>query len=147
MITGRFGDTSGRPFIEGRLYLPRLNLSADVSFLLDTGADSSILMPGDARRLGVPFDQLVGDNECGGLGGIVHCFEERALLVFSEHKVALYAYELCMDIMPDDPQMVDVPSIVGRDVIDRWLITYDPQHNSLGIVVQSADMVFPINPP
>lgn len=103
-------------------------------------------MPGDARRLGVPFDQLVGDNECGGLGGIVHCFEERALLVFSEHKIALYAYELGMDIMPDDPQMVDVPSIVGRDVIDRWLITYDPQHNNLGIVVQSADMVFPINP-
>ena len=146
MITGRFGDTSGRPFIEGRLYLPRLNLSADVSFLLDTGADSSILMPGDANRMGVPFDRLVGDNECGGVGGIVHCFEERALVVFSEHNVALYAYELSMDIMPNDPQMLDVPSIVGRDILDRWRITYDPQRSKLAVVVRPADMIFPLTP-
>jgi hypothetical protein len=31
MITGRFGDTSGRPFVEGRLFLPRLGISGDVS--------------------------------------------------------------------------------------------------------------------
>ena len=146
MITGRFGDTSGRPFIEARLYLPRLNLSGDVSFLLDTGADASILMPADAKRLGLPFNQLEGDNECGGLGGTVHCFVERALLVFSDPKKALYAYELDIDIMHDDPQMEDVPSIVGRDVIDRWRITYDPSHSKLQVVVRSADMTFDIKP-
>ena len=147
MITGRFGDTSGRPFIEGRLYLPRLKLSGDVSFLLDTGADASILMPADSKRLGVPFDQLKGDKECGGLGGIVHCFAERALLVISDPKIALYVYELDMDIMHDDPQMEDVPSIVGRDVIDRWRITYDPSHSKLQVIVRSADMIFPLEPP
>lgn len=122
--------------------MPRLNLSGNVSFLLDTGADASILMPADARRLGVPFGQLQGDRECGGLGGTVHCFVERALLVFSDPGIALYAYDLHIDVMHDDPQMEDVPSILGRDVIDRWRITYDPQRARLRVIVRSADMVF-----
>ena len=100
MITGRFGDTSGRPFIEARLYLPRLNLSGDVSFLLDTGADASILMPADARRLGVPFNQLEGDNECGGLGGTVHCFVERAL---SKLQVVVRSADMTFDLKPAIP--------------------------------------------
>ena len=144
MITGRFGDTSGRPFIEGRLYLPRLGIAGDISFLLDTGADASVLMPADSRRLKVPFHELNGDNPCGGIGGTVHCYVERAFLVFSDPGKALYAYELDMDIMPDDPQMEDVTSLLGRDVIDRWQITYDPERSKLTIIPRSADMTLPI---
>ena len=69
MITGRFEEATGRPFLEGRLILPRLNVQGEVSFLMDTGADSSVLMPGDAGRLSVPFDQLRGSRECEGVGG------------------------------------------------------------------------------
>jgi hypothetical protein len=36
MIEGRFGDTSGRPYIEGRLSLPRLGVVGDISFIFDT---------------------------------------------------------------------------------------------------------------
>ena len=147
MITGRFGDTTGRPFLEGRLFFPRLHISGDISLLLDTGADASVIMPADAKRLSIPFDQLNGDNACCGLGGIVHCFTERAVLVFSDPKVALYAYELEIDIMQDDAQMADVPSLVGRDIIDQWRMIYDPQHRKLQITVRSADMVFPLIPP
>ena len=68
MLTGRFGGTTGRPYIEGRLFLPRLGIDGNISFLLDTGADSSILMPGDALRLKVPYDQLTGDSPAVGLG-------------------------------------------------------------------------------
>jgi predicted aspartyl protease len=128
MITGRFGDTSGRPFVEGRLFLPRLGISGDVSFLLDTGADSSILMPGDARRLGVDFSRLSGSRDCVGIGGIASCFVEPALMVFNDPGVALYVYELDLDIMRDDPNIQDVHSLLGRDVLDQWRILYDPCH-------------------
>jgi hypothetical protein len=37
MLTGRFGDTTGRSYIEGRLSLPRLTISDDISFIIDTG--------------------------------------------------------------------------------------------------------------
>lgn len=43
MLRGRFGDTTGAPYIEGRLILTRLNLTADISFLVDTGADYTVL--------------------------------------------------------------------------------------------------------
>ena len=40
MLKGRFGDTSGRPYIEGHILLPRLKKRGNVSFVFDTGADT-----------------------------------------------------------------------------------------------------------
>jgi hypothetical protein len=84
MLTGRFGAASGRPYIEGRIHFPRLKVHGDVSFLLDTGADHSVLMPSDAIRLNVPFDNLRGDMPATGVGGEMHFYQESALLVFSD---------------------------------------------------------------
>ena len=145
MITGRFGDTSGRPFIEGRLILPRLKVEGNVSFLMDTGADGSMLMPGDARKLGVPFDLLEGDHECGGIGGTIHSFPERAILVFTDPQVMLFGYEIEIAIMPDGSGMEEVPSLLGRDVIDRWRVTYDPHGVGLRARPRSADITIPLN--
>ena len=36
MIVGKF-DEHGRPYIEGRLIIPRLNVDRRMTFLLDTG--------------------------------------------------------------------------------------------------------------
>ncbi|MDE2695872.1 MAG: hypothetical protein OXH97_05075 [Chloroflexota bacterium] len=68
MIDGRFGDTSGRPYVEGRVYFPRFDLEGDISFLVDTGADASLLNPGDVARIGVDVDLLEGRAESFGLG-------------------------------------------------------------------------------
>src|SRR5438046_2893461 len=110
MLTGRFGNTTGRPYIEGRLYLPRLSVQGDISFLLDTGADGSMLMPADAIRLGVPYDALQGDNEASGIGGTVNCFVEHVVFAFTEPGAAVYVYELAIDIMQFDVTMLDCPS-------------------------------------
>ena len=140
MIIGRFGDTSGRPFMEGRLILPRLNIQGNISFLMDTGADSSVVMPGDAKRLGVLYDTLEGDRECSGIGGTVHSFVEQAILVFTDPNVMLYGYDLQIDIMPDGPEMDEVPSLLGRDVLDRWRITYDPLGTGLRAKARTSDI-------
>lgn len=144
MIIGRFGDTTGRPFIEGRLILPRLNIQGNISFLMDTGADCSMVMPSDAKRLAIPFKMLEGDRECSGIGGTIHSFAERAILVFTDPQVMLYGYDLEIDIMPDDPGMEEVTSLLGRDVIDRWRITYDPQRPLLRAKPRSADITIPL---
>lgn len=143
MIVGRFGDTSGRPFVEGRLYLPRLGIQGNISFLLDTGADSSMIMPGDAKKLGINYNDLQGDTECVGVGGPVHYYVERALVAFSDPGEALHIYELPeLGVMHDDPQMENVHSLLGRDIIDRWRITYDPQGSRLNIKVVLSDIVY-----
>ena len=59
MLKGWFGDTTGRPYIEARIAFPRLRALGLVSFVLDTGADRSLLMPRDCILTGV---NLKGPN-------------------------------------------------------------------------------------
>src|SRR5258708_2234518 len=114
MLYGRYGGTSHAPYMEAQIVIPRLGIKGGISFLLDTGADSSVLMPADAFKLNIPFDKLIGDQEVVGVGGLVHCYEERAILVFADSKETLYAYDLSIGIMQDDPLLQGLPSLLGR---------------------------------
>jgi hypothetical protein len=49
MLEGRIGILSGAPYIEARISFPRLGLQGLVSFLVDTGADGTVLMPADTK--------------------------------------------------------------------------------------------------
>ena len=63
MLRGRFEDTTGAPYIEGRLILTRLSLSVDISFLVDTGADMTVLCPSDAAKITLDYDLLTDEAE------------------------------------------------------------------------------------
>ena len=41
--------------MEGHVLLPRLGKRGNVSFIFDTGADTSLLMPLDAQRMGIDY--------------------------------------------------------------------------------------------
>lgn len=84
MILGRFGDTTGRPYVNGRLLLPRLNLAANLSFLVDTGADASTLMPADGLTIGIDYQTLINPTDVGGIGGSASCFQEDVVIAFFE---------------------------------------------------------------
>ena len=57
MILGRF-DSRGRPVVECRVRIPRLQVNARILCLLDTGADAAYIHQDDAESLGIPFEQL-----------------------------------------------------------------------------------------
>ncbi len=145
MLRGRFGDTSGRPYIEGRLILSNLNIRGDISFLIDTGADVSRLHPMDGIRLKVDYGQLSGDVETVGINGTSHDFTEPAVVVFSEPKRFLYAYNITLRIAPIGPEIMDLPSILGRDILDKWRMTYNPQKRRLAFKVILADITVPLS--
>jgi predicted aspartyl protease len=144
MLRGRFGNTSGRPYIEGRLVLPRLKITSDISFCVDTGADNTLLMPGDALRMGIDYAQLTGDSECMGIGGISHNFQEQAILVFLEPKRSLYVYVIDIAIAAAAPELLDIPSLLGRDILNRWRMSYNASNARLVFHVLSADEVIPL---
>lgn len=140
MIEGRFGDTTGRPYISGRLILPRLRLSSNLSFLVDTGADGSVLMPADAMKMGVDFNQLGDSETVGGFTGNSVCYKEPALLAFFEQNRSLIRFYSIKAIIPSaNPEIMHTPTILGRDVLDRWHMSYDPSKDSLSFTVRSAD--------
>lgn len=140
MIQGRFGNTTGRPYVNGRLLLPRLNLSANLSFLVDTGADVSVLMPADGITMGIDYQALANPKVVGGVGGNASGFQEPAVLAFYEsNRSLIQLYSVTILIFQVSQPLMKTPSIVGRDVLDRWRMNYDPTRNSLKFTVRSAD--------
>jgi hypothetical protein len=154
VLRGRFGDTTGRPYIEGRVYFPRFAVHGDVSFLVDTGADASLLSPTDVYQMRLDLGAIARTSEAQGVGGIVRSLVEPAVVVFSAPAEAIWAYRLDLEILPPepgdtgavlrerDPELsLKLPSLLGRDVLDRWRMLYDPPADDLSFIVQSWDMM------
>lgn len=139
MISGELGDLD-RPYIRGRLSLPRLGVVGRIAFLVDTGADSSYLHPGDGAALSVPFDLLQGRSTSQGIGGVASYFPEPVVLVFYDEATAQY-HGCRIDINIAKPGDVSdqIPSLLGRDVIRRWQMDYDPTYRRLAFTVRNAD--------
>ena len=139
MLKGRFGDTTRRPYIEGRVIIPRLQCRANISFIVDTGADQTLLMPIDGIRIGIDYRQLTGEKETVGIGGITNNFTERGILVFAEPKRRLHFYAIELAIAPPAPDIMDIPSLLGRDILNNWQMVYNAQNSRLTFKVLSAD--------
>lgn len=140
MLRGRFGNTSGRPFIAGRLVIPRLGLHSDISFLVDTGADSTVLLVDDALKMLVDYSKLKLDGgESIGMSGASRLYSEPAIVTFEEAGRRLHVYDIQLKITPFNRKLRRVPSLLGRDVIDRWRMSYNPSKDRLTFHVNSAD--------
>ncbi len=140
MLRGRFGDTSGRPYIEGHVFLPRLEKRGNVSFIFDTGADTSLLMPVDGRRMGIDFDDLGDMEETLGVGGLSETFIEPAYIAFVGSG-KLYGYQIELRICKPSEVLATVPSLLGRDIIDKWRVIYNKTETELSAEVLSAEFV------
>lgn len=147
ILQGRFGDTSGRPYLEGRLHIPRLRLVTDISFLVDTGADSTTLLPDDAKKMGLDFSALtINSHPSKGVGGFSEGYVEQALLVFNDPGRSICWYNLDLDILKPDEHLREMPSLLGRDVLNRMKMCYSPPTNSLSFQATGADRIFSFLP-
>ena len=147
MLRGRFGDTSGTPYVEGQIKLPNFGLSSDISFLVDTGADRTELMPLNGLIMGLDYSRLSAVTSVRGIDGRpFNQFEELAVVTFSEARKNLYIYEIDIVIAPPTRYNRDIASILGRDILNRWEMIYRPANprKYLGFKVISADHILPI---
>lgn len=144
MLNGRYGETSGRPYVEGRLAIPRLGIRTNISFCIDTGADRTILMPVDSMRLKIDFGLLGNRVEGVGLGGAAYIFEESAILAFVDAPRAVHVYQFGLKIAADNPKIRGLPSLLGRDILNRWRMNYHPANNVLELDLLSADATLPL---
>lgn len=140
MLKGRFGDTTGSPYIEGRLLIPRFNIKGDMSFLVDTGADDTVLMQTDGDRLGLDYSLLENVTQASGLGGTANLYQEPAYLLFIEPGKKAYVYGLNIQVLEPDPAYDTLPSVLGRDILNRWRMSYNATTKRLFFKVLSADL-------
>ena len=116
MLQGRFGDTTGAPYLEARVSFPRLGIRGLISFLVDTGADGTVLMPMDSRKLGVDFHSLRNPRTPEGIGGPANAFRELAVLSFSDRRY-IYSYLIPVHIIVPTPHNIRFASLLGRDIL------------------------------
>ena len=139
MIIGRLGRRA-RPFVDCHLSLPGLGIATEIAFLVDTGADATYLHPHDGLQIGLPFDLLQDRTVSGGIGGVATYFPEPAVLIFTDHAIPQrYGYRIRINIAKPGDAGGRLPSLLGRDVIRRWRMDYDPTDNRLEFTVREAD--------
>ena len=120
--------------VEGRIEIPRLGVSYTVPFLVDTGADGTCLHPGDGLRAGVPFGRLRDGVTVSGIGGQSTYYEEPAILMFTDDvERSTYRYNAVVEIAKPEDVSDEIPSLLGRDIIDRWRMVYDRTDGAPGI--------------
>lgn len=145
MIRGEFGP-AGQPFVEGYLTLPRFGIARNITFLVDTGAYASCIHPRDGTLAGISFDQLENPVTSDSVGGPATYFRERAVLEFVDgdaREIRSYEVDVLIAKPAADPMhsITRLPSLLGRDIIDRWRMVYDRTEGVLEFTVRSADVV------
>ena len=138
MITGHFD--AGSPYVEGFVELRGLRTDGRVTFLLDTGADVTCIMPQDGHWLGMDYTRIKRwDSPTRGVGGSVRAARRRAQVWFTEDSGVVRQYSLLIDIMPDLESLQGLPSLLGQDILAHWRVVHEPASELLRITVRSAD--------
>ena len=123
-MTAGYFTANGLPYVRADLILPRLGIVATVPFLVDTGSVSTILHSDDANDIGCPFDSLALPTTLEGIGGAVTYYREPSLVKFDhESNVLDFAVEISI-AKPGSPTE-GLPSLLGRDVLNRLRMEYD----------------------
>ena len=123
MIVGYF-DLDGAPIVLAYVAIERLQMGGWVEFLVDTGADATALHPADAKRLGCDFDMLGAPFIVGGIGGGSEYCSEPATITL-EGDDSDYETNIEIDIAIPDDDNDDLPSLLGRNIINSLQMEYD----------------------
>jgi hypothetical protein len=142
MLSGYYVGSQLRPMIEARVSIPSINAGGFVEFILDTGADCTTLMPNDGRRMRVDYSKLTKEDHSIGSAGASLDFLCDGVVVFTEIGIVEYEYKIELRLTkpdPEIPELLTLPSLLGRDIINRWQTTFDPTAMRISANVLSCD--------
>jgi len=89
---------------------------------------------------------LESGEDIGGVSGTVSMFVEPCIMAFAEPGVGIHVYQLRLLIAPASPDLERTPSLLGRDVLDRWMMMYNPPAGELAFEVRGSDLLLPVSP-
>lgn len=132
MIAGWFTD-DGLPFIECNIFLPRFGLIGQVTFLVDTGSDTTILHSDAAADLDCPFDLLENPAEFISAGGALFYFMEPAVLSFNDSYGETCEFEIDISVAKPGPLTDGLDTLLGRDLLNQMRMDYDFRGSRLAL--------------
>lgn len=101
-------------------------------------------MPGDAKTMSLDYSLLRNKQSTGGVGGEVGVYIEPAYLAFPGINRIAYGYAIDIAILDPPQEQTDsaIPSLLGRDVMDRWRVVYSRSEDLLTAEIRSCDGEF-----
>ncbi|MGI8550918.1 MAG: aspartyl protease family protein [Dehalococcoidia bacterium] len=124
MIRGRLvgGRGYSRPYVTVRVMVPSQNVDDDVSFLVDTGADSTLLSPSDALYLGIDLSQLPHGDVMSGVGGTTSTVMAESTLGLGDRSFDLALRILVPNAGEPSGVLNRIPSLLGRDILAHFAL-------------------------
>jgi hypothetical protein len=111
-----------------------LGMRETIEFLVDTGASRTTICDKDAIRLGIDFGKLekLGEGMLG-IGGVVDTYVLKDVkLVFrrEDEKSHVQNFERIYILKHAvlDEKIMRIPSILGRDILNKYALVYDKRH-------------------
>ena len=111
------------------MVIPRLNISGKVNFLIDTGADSTLLGPADAFRLGIDIALLPRGAISRGVGGASETVQAQGMVLFEDHSFPLTLRILAPRTRRQQEIRHSIPSLLGRDVLSQFALFFEERTN------------------
>ena len=130
MVIAGYFTAEGHPRIRTRVSLPRLGVANEIFFLVDTGSDTTILHPKDGDRIGCPFDRLENPAAVSSISGAQTYYVEPAVISFFDGAVRR-DFRTAIYIARPLPELDELDSLLGRDVLNRLGMEYDFERRRL----------------
>ncbi|MEA2075811.1 MAG: hypothetical protein U9O85_08825 [Euryarchaeota archaeon] len=150
----------GRPFSSAKVLFPayykkQKTFPPTLNFLVDTGADTTLINSMDAMKLGIVYAEseegrqipcfdnvpLEEGKELKGVGGRIKTYVIRDVMLifktpltgeFKDH--VEYHTEFLDSICIPEGGAIEIPNLLGRDVINRFKMYYDGTTETLELV-------------
>jgi hypothetical protein len=113
-----------------------LGANETIKFLVDTGASRTTICDKDSLRLGIDYNKLERLSEgMLGIGGLVETYiMKNVKLTFKRENGKSHVenmekiYVLKHPIA--DERIMRIPSILGRDILNKYALIYDKRHET-----------------
>ena len=121
-----------------------------LTFLMDTGADTTMINSIDAEKLGieyqvstdevdVPFfggQPLEEAKKAIGVGGKIRTYSVKNVMLIlrtNTNKHIEYHTEYLDNIWIPEGRAIEIPSLLGRDIINRFSVSYNSNDETLDL--------------
>jgi predicted aspartyl protease len=132
MCEGYYDGPHDRPMVKGILAYPQRDQAKEISFLIDTGADTTCISGLAAVSAGLtpedlPAEAPLEEKTVGGVAGEATAFhlDDPVLLAFREQSEAVAFDNLHVEVL-DGIEIVPTltESLLGRDVLNRFDLSF-----------------------
>jgi len=130
------------PFVKVFLTSKNLGVREFLDLHIDTGASSTIILDKDFRYLRLDVKSLKkAKRKIGGIGGLIDSYViEDATMIFKTEEGVLHEEKLALlvgihkldKLIEDERRLImKLPSLLGRDILRKFRLTYDERLNQV----------------